>query len=527
MKLSKWLFSKGEDLTGFSIAILIGFYSYAIFTLGILKILGAPQILITTLIFALVVMFSTLNVRIDTGYICNRILKLNFAEKTTLLIIGVQLLVNLIGALGPELAFDALWYHLTLPKIWLSEERIFFIPGGLFYYSSMPKLIEMLYIPGLSLGNEIFPKLIHFSFGILALLVLYKLARVFLSRTLSLFVLVIFYSNLVVAWQSITAYIDLGRTFFEVLALYFLVYYFKDKKSANLTKSAVLLGLAISSKLLAFGSFLAFIAILLFKKVEVLRIVKFSLISIIIPLPWFLFSYINTGNPFYPFFSEIYKISPSISFLNFLNFIRSSDPISPIYLIALPLIVLSFKKFDKVLKIVSVYSIFVFLIWFITPQTGGGRFIMPYLPAFSILVVSAIHYSRNVFIKKYMLVLVLLISISSVIYRGVANWDYLPVFLGSTSRHEFLSKNLNFDFGDFYDVDYYFENNIKKGDRVLIYGGHNLFYVNFPFIHESYAKEGDKFNYVMTQGVDLPEEFHDWELVYENDRTNVKLYREP
>ena len=28
-----------------------------------------------------------------------------------------QILVNLIGALGPELGFDALWYHLTEAKL--------------------------------------------------------------------------------------------------------------------------------------------------------------------------------------------------------------------------------------------------------------------------------------------------------------------------------------------------------------------------------------------------------------------------
>ncbi|MBI4092054.1 MAG: hypothetical protein HY427_02515, partial [Candidatus Levybacteria bacterium] len=436
-------------------------------------------------------------------------------------------IINLVGALGPELAFDALWYHLTIPKLYIQEGEIFFIPGNLLYYSAMPKLIEMLYIPALALGGEVAAKLIHFSFGILTLFVLYKLSRLFLSKTFSLLVLAVFYSNLVVAWQSTTAYVDLGRTFFEVLALFFLVSYFKNKKDSTLTKSAVSIGLAISSKLLAIGSLLVFTVVLLLNSVRISRVIKFSLIAILIPSPWFIFSYISTGNPIYPLFTEIYRVGPSVSISNILNFVRSPDPISPIYLIVLPLVIVTYKEFDNLLKVVAIYSFLSFLIWFVTPQTGGGRFIMPYLPAFSILAVSAVNYSKNIFIKKYLIALIILISISTLIYRGAANAKYVLVLLGIESKHEFLSQNLNFDFGDFYDVDDYFKNNIGPNDKVLIYGGHNLFYVNFPFIHESWVKPDDKFNYVMTQGVDLPERFSDWSLVYENITTHVKLYRKP
>jgi len=60
-----------------------------------------------------------------------------------MILIVLQAFVNIIGVFGPELAFDALWYHLTLPKLYLVHHSIFFIPGGLLYYSGMPKIAEM------------------------------------------------------------------------------------------------------------------------------------------------------------------------------------------------------------------------------------------------------------------------------------------------------------------------------------------------------------------------------------------------
>lgn len=440
------------------------------------------------------------------------------------LVLLLLILINFIGALGPEIGFDALWYHLTIPKLYIQEGRVFFIPGNLLYYSAMPKLIEMFYIVAIYIGSEVAAKVVHFLFGIATLVVLYKLSRFFLSRTGSLLVLVVFYSNLVVSWQSITAYIDLGRTFFEVLGLYFLISYFKKKDDSNLTRSSISIGLAISSKLLAIGSLPIFVIILFLNKIKSSEIAKFVAIALSIPLPWFVFAYLNTGNPIYPFFSELYEIHPSVNISNILSFVRSADPISPIYLIMLPLILGASRKFDKLTKIVGIYSILSLLIWFMTPQTGGGRFLMPYLPALSLLVVMTLFSFKEKALRYFIIIVILFIASITVMYRGIANTKYLPVLIGKESRHDFLSHNLNFGFGDFYDTDYYFKKNIKTSDKVLIYGTHNLFYVNFPFIHESWVKKGDKFNYVLVQNAELPKAFSEWDIIYENQSTHVKLY---
>ena len=59
-------------------------------------------------------------------------------------LIIVQALVNLIGALGPELGFDALWYHLTEAKLFLQRGSIAPLPGNLLYWSGLPRLGEMI-----------------------------------------------------------------------------------------------------------------------------------------------------------------------------------------------------------------------------------------------------------------------------------------------------------------------------------------------------------------------------------------------
>jgi len=178
----------------------------------------------------------------------------------------------------------------------------------------------------------------------------------------------------------------------------------------------------------------------------------------------------------------------------------------------------------KELKIIALYSIISLIIWYVTPRTGGGRFILPYLTAFSILIVGFIEALKSTQLKFVLVLIITSIAISSIVYRGIAVSKYLPVILGKESKDVFLSRNLNFSFGDFYDTDDYFKSTINEKDKVLIYGGHNLFYVNFPFIHESFVKKGDTFNYLITINENLPKRFWYWNLIYENKQTGVKLY---
>jgi hypothetical protein len=171
------------------------------------------------------------------------------------------------------------------------------------------------------------------------------------------------------------------------------------------------------------------------------------------------------------------------------------------------------------------YCLISFISWFLIAQIGGGRLLTYLLPALSILAVLALTKLKNKLVQNVFIGIVIFVALVSFIYRGAANVKYIPVILGTESKSEFMAKNLNFSFGDFYDIDGYFEKNISKDDRVLVYGVHNLYYVNFKFIHESYLKPQDEFNYVLVSNGEISKKHKDFRLVYENEITRVKLYK--
>lgn len=525
----------------FLISILVLFYSYIIFIIGIADLLYKEVVAGVSILFVglSITVFRT-KIRTNIEILVKDLKQSTKFEFAILLLIITTVLINFIGVLSPETAFDALWYHLTLPKLYLQNNSVFFVPGGLFYYSVMPKLGEMLYVGALSIGPEQLAKFIHFLFGTASVFVLYKLSRLFFQRPFALLTCLVYYANLVVAWLSTTAYIDLIRTFYEILALYAFLKYYTHKQKNWLYVSAVMVGCAITTKLLAFSTLVLFIALFIitfYKSLSLKQLFqKLSLfigISLLIPLPWLIFSYSTTGNPVYPFFSNIYPISPTTisvqrivtDLLNLL--IRSADPISPIYLIILPFAIARFSTFKPMLKIVVYYCFLALILWYFTPRTGGGRFILPYLPALSLAVVGVLSTIKDRYIYKSIIGVIFLVAVVTIVCRGVATARYISVILGFETKNSFLSRELNFEFGDYYDIDGKITTFVKPSDTVLFIGGHNLYYTDFRVIHESFRKKSDMFSYVIIQNANLPEEFGKWKNVYHNKETKVTLYKKP
>lgn len=520
------------------LAILIGIFSYLVFAAGLLSNLSYLSYL--GIGFSGIILFLAAKRKIweKAGGFLGEVKK----DKICLFIFGlifIQAIVNLVGALGPELGFDALWYHLTIPKIYLGQGRIFFIPGSLFYYSAMPKLVEMLYLGSLSFfSSGILAKLISFSFGIFSAVALYNLARRYLPQRESLLTVLIFYTTLIVGWQSITAYVDLGRTFFEILALdLFLKWWGSDQEKKEsktfLIESAIMLGLAVSTKLLAFSSLPIFLILIFFKSKKILPTIYYLLATVIVPLPWFVFSFIHTGNPVFPLFSGVLDQNHAFTSLNlfrlfgdsFMLFYRSADPISPIFLIFFPVVLLGTVKGKLVswIKVVAFYSFFALVFWYFIPRTGGSRFILPYLPAFSLLLVAVIS-NEEKFFKRILLAFAISVAVINIGYRALANKKFLPVIFGRESRNEFLSRYLNFKDGDFLDLNNDLRRILKKDDLVLIDGFHNLFYVDFPFVHSSFVKSDLPVEYILTQDNSFPKGAFPGNPIYHNQITGARLF---
>lgn len=529
--------SKGNLRSMVKIGILIGIYTLCLTSLGFFGLFNPWLVASLSICLGLLLIFYLFNFLGNEKTGLKESLKPN-AGKLLALILFVALFVNFWGALLPETSFDALWYHLTIPKLYIEKGGIYFIPGGLLYYGGLPKLSEIIFVPALMFADETVAKLIHFVFGVLCLGVLYILGKKIFKSDYYLWPLAILAGNLVFSWEMTIASNDLAWTFYEVLAFYVFIIYLEKRRYIWLFTLGVILGLAVLAKAVAALSIFVYLILFLtvwqrdkaFPLFKAFVTVLFS--STLMFLPWLIFNYQNTGNAFYPFFTDYLVTSQRLFPLTLENLFRlifPSDPISPLYLIFLPLTFLIWKNLRLFEKLIFFYVLLTFCMWFFTGKVGGARFLLAYLPVYSLAVVVVItqlseKYDKR--IKSLGIVLIVCVLFSTIIYRGMAQFDGLNYLRTAETKEEYLTRKLNFSFGDFYDLRSEVRSQLDEGDLVLLVGLHNLYYVDFPSVHSTWYKD-QKISHVLFQGTSPPVEYAQWEAVYFNPHTNIILYKNP
>ncbi len=103
-----------------------------------------------------------------------------WVRRGVLLLAAAAAVASLTSALAPPIAGDALCYHLELPKTFLAEHRMNFLPFN--DSSTFPMLAEMWYLWGLALDGGVAAQLIHWEMGISLALAAVLLASPILGR---------------------------------------------------------------------------------------------------------------------------------------------------------------------------------------------------------------------------------------------------------------------------------------------------------------------------------------------------------
>jgi hypothetical protein len=220
---------------------------------------------------------------------------------------GVMLLLAIIWALTPPIAWDGLVYHLTGPKLYLAAGRVSH-PLDL-PYLGFPQLIEMLFAWGMGLAGERAAATIHWFYGALGTLALVTAGRRWLGGKAGWLAAAVLLSApsivLVAGWP----YVDLALLLYATLAFLALVRFREDgfRPRGWLILSGVFAGLALSTKYTALAVLLALGLSLLIARARDLRsavsdLIVLGIVAMLVWSPWLLKNLLLTGNPTYPFF---------------------------------------------------------------------------------------------------------------------------------------------------------------------------------------------------------------------------------
>lgn len=238
-----------------------------------------------------------------------------------LLVLTISIIVL---SLVPPVSRDALIHHLALPKLYLKNGGIFEIPFMNFSY--YPMNLDLLYVIPLAFGNDIIPKLIHFSFALLTAWLIFHYLRRRINQVYALLGVVFFLSIPIIVKLSTTVYVDLGLVFFSTASLLLILKWIESRFSLKpLIFSAVFCGLALGTK---YNGLIVLFLLTLFvpfirsreplndKNTFVKTLgsgILFIFVALLIFSPWMIRNYLWTSNPIFPLYDSWFNPETTIS----------------------------------------------------------------------------------------------------------------------------------------------------------------------------------------------------------------------
>jgi hypothetical protein len=310
--LSLFKYEPSSKLVHFFLAIVLG---YA-FTGQLIFILGLLHLLYSWLIWILFIAVILLNGGIIVLFFreirwsdtIESIRNANFYERAFFFMSIMVLLLHAFFSLAPQIHWDALSHHYLVPDYFLKKHAIIDFPDVIFSY--YPSMIEMQYLAAMALGGEITANLIGNSHCIIFYIGFYALAIQFFKN----WKIGIWGGLILLSTQNIHVHFeggwnDIGVSLFIMTAVMTAIMFTKNEHRGLLFLSAIFMGAALSSKHYAWFPFFFTVGYLklhmLVGKRNLVNAIsitlKYLLIALLIPLLWYIRSYIYTGNPVYPF----------------------------------------------------------------------------------------------------------------------------------------------------------------------------------------------------------------------------------
>lgn len=314
LRLLRWL--RLENLNEFETVVLAT-------GLGIGALQAVPVILFATGIgrpTAFRIVFATLGILLipdlirfarALGGVCRAVRRSSWWERTIAVIVLALMAAIFLRTVCPPVDGDALSYHLAAAKRFLQAGRFVFLPSVT--HSNWPLGIELLYAALQAVDSSAPVAIVQFLLGCVTLGAVWLLARQIGGRfAAAVAVVLLLLDNGI--WQEMTmAYVDLGTTAFATLAVYSFARALRvaDGSPPCLTSAAIFTGLAATTKLNGMWVIVALTIVVLttggddFRR-RAARAARFGVIAAVVVSPWFIRTWVLTGNPLYPAFFGVF-----------------------------------------------------------------------------------------------------------------------------------------------------------------------------------------------------------------------------
>ncbi|MBD3271986.1 MAG: hypothetical protein GF384_05560 [Elusimicrobia bacterium] len=487
---------------------MLGLMMFVLGVLGLWYQWLVNGMIIVLLIVLLVVNRDILKVKYynPKPYI-HALLRLPMVDKLLAVCIGFLMLIGFLGVLSPEIFYDSMTYHLSLPNLYFLEHKIVHTPQCVF--SGMPLFVEYIYAIGMAFAGTVGAKMIVFIFGIFTLLSIYAFISHGFSRRAALIGMLLFSSAPVILRSFMKTGVEIPNALYTMLAaLFFLTMFDADDEKTiwhTLVLTGIFTGISISTKYYAWlmlpGIGLAIFWALLKHRTAwpwlMQRVIVFSGVIALCVAPWIIKNIIFFKNPLYPFLSNIFPFGQTdIVYMKTFSGDRSitgfigelfKNPlplithvwkytmnggnmeasfIGPVFLLFLPWVLYPTFRSKKFYYLLALFMLF-WLPWFLT--NNQIRYFIPGLLVFSVLGGQMIAHSGTRFLKVSALIVLLVFTVHNAAHTFYLWLSLEPykILTGAMTADEYLTVNHQLYPSPYYETASFINKHLPPDARLL------------------------------------------------------------
>ncbi|MGK7875787.1 MAG: ArnT family glycosyltransferase [Xenococcaceae cyanobacterium] len=457
--------------------------------------------------------------------------------------------VYLIGALAPPSEIDALIYHLTLPKLWIKNHGLAIDPSN--FSSYLPHAVHQLFTWAMLLHGDILATLLSVLAAILSAGIIYCFTRRYIGNRAAALSLLVFVSIPHIYHSAHTPLSDSGLFLYTLLTFYMVGQYLKTKKVVYLTLAAVFAGVTSGIKfngLIVILVATILIGVVLWQQrfdrqgVHAFKpVLMFAFIAGLCALPWYMRTWVATGNPVFPVAYELLGgppewneslnaaleeidannhhqlghnlmdliVSPWKLTMEWLR-VGAALPFGPAFLMFMPFLIVTPKTRQNTIiwYLLSVASLF-YLFLFSVMQWARW-----FLPAFALLAIPVGAILAELLedrrrILRWIAVLGIAFHVLSGLGIDILHVrKYVPVALGQESKDVFLSQNTWY-YDAFQDINRNFPNS-----KIFLMAWYSAYYLDQPYVVGLADRQGVVSYSEMETGEDLIKRLHELNITH-------------
>jgi hypothetical protein len=226
-----------------------------------------------------------------------------------LVVLATVLALDILEGVSPPADADTLAYHFALPRDFLLEGRIEFVPRAV--SGAIPMLIHMTYAAALATGGEVGLTLWTMISGWATGFLLYAVIRPYVPRCWALTLLIAFLSTPAVLYGGGSGQVEIRCAAFALACAVLVVAARRHNDYRLFALAGLCAGYFIGAKFFGLAFAGAAGLFVLFPTNGIRRALVFSGAAVFVGFQWYLWNWLHTGDPVFPVLTNMLQFPDS------------------------------------------------------------------------------------------------------------------------------------------------------------------------------------------------------------------------